>query len=230
MPRLLAIGDIHGQADALDTLLELIEPTPEDRLILLGDYVTGGPDSARVLDRVADLLARGNTVALRGNHDEAFASVLESQDTYDNQTDGWPGLYRPETHASYRNIGIQPTRKSISARHAHLLEKLKDWHEEPEAIFVHACVDPLLPMKHQHRDTLIWRKIDGRCPVHCSRKPVICGHTRQRDGIPRDFGGAICIDTNAKGGEWLTCMDVIAQRYWQASPEGKTREIQPEDY
>jgi len=225
-PRLLAIGDIHGQADAFDTLLSHINPTPQDRIILLGDYVTGGPDSARVLDRVADLLARGNTVALRGNHDLVFEQAVASQERYDELSDGWPGLYRPETAASYRKIGVTPTRTGILARHGHLFHKFKNWHEEPDAIFVHARVDPMQSMQNQQIETLIWLKIDGPCQNHISQKPIICGHTRQRDGIPRDFGGAICIDTDAKGGGWLTCLDVNSKQCWQTMPDGRVREIE----
>ena len=36
--RILAIGDIHGCASALDALLADVAPAPEDTLVTLGDY------------------------------------------------------------------------------------------------------------------------------------------------------------------------------------------------
>src|SRR5437868_178055 len=40
--RTLAIGDVHGCSAALDHLLELVRPGPDDRLVFLGDYVDRG--------------------------------------------------------------------------------------------------------------------------------------------------------------------------------------------
>lgn len=60
---------------------------------------------------------------------------------------------------------------------------------------------------------------------HISGKMVICGHTAQRSGLPRDFGWTICIDTNAKDDGWLTCLDIVSRRVWQAKGEGQTREF-----
>lgn len=45
--RIIAIGDIHGSATALKTLIEAIEPTELDTLVFLGDYINRGPDSRR---------------------------------------------------------------------------------------------------------------------------------------------------------------------------------------
>ncbi|MCH7990406.1 MAG: metallophosphoesterase, partial [Planctomycetes bacterium] len=39
MPRTIAIGDIHGCSDALRSILQAIDPKPEDTIICLGDYV-----------------------------------------------------------------------------------------------------------------------------------------------------------------------------------------------
>ncbi|MFN7245328.1 MAG: metallophosphoesterase, partial [Microcystis sp.] len=50
--RTLAIGDIHGCSKALDHLLEIVNPKPQDTLITLGDYVNKGRDSKGVIDRL----------------------------------------------------------------------------------------------------------------------------------------------------------------------------------
>jgi serine/threonine protein phosphatase 1 len=43
--RVIAIGDIHGASVALKTLIEAIDPQPEDTIVVLGDAIDRGPDS-----------------------------------------------------------------------------------------------------------------------------------------------------------------------------------------
>lgn len=46
--RVLAIGDIHGCSKALSALLDAVNPTADDQVITLGDYVDWGPKAPRV--------------------------------------------------------------------------------------------------------------------------------------------------------------------------------------
>ena len=70
MPRTIAIGDIHGLADALAAILRAIDPTLDDTIITLGDYVDKGHDSKGVLDLLIDLSKRCRLVPILGNHEE----------------------------------------------------------------------------------------------------------------------------------------------------------------
>ncbi len=63
--RTIAIGDIHGCADEFEELIDKLAPQRADRMILLGDLVNRGPDSARV---IALARARAHR-ALLGNHE-----------------------------------------------------------------------------------------------------------------------------------------------------------------
>ncbi len=71
------IGDIHGQASKLETLLGLlgyIESNgvyrhPERRVLFLGDYIDRGPAVRRVLQVVRAMVEAGEAVALMGNHE-----------------------------------------------------------------------------------------------------------------------------------------------------------------
>ena len=54
---------------------------------------------------------------------------------------------------------------------------------------------------------------------------MVCGHTSQKDGTPRNLGHAICIDTYAHGGGWLTCLDTREQTFVQANERGQTRSM-----
>lgn len=63
--RLIAIGDIHGCHLEFAELLDRLEPTRDDRIVLLGDLVNRGPDSCRVLD----LAREHRALSLLGNHE-----------------------------------------------------------------------------------------------------------------------------------------------------------------
>lgn len=81
--RLVIIGDIHGMRESLESLLEEVKYSKEngDHLILAGDLVNKGPDSAGVLVIAQKLCAS----AVRGNHDNAvlhaIAQINEKRDS-----------------------------------------------------------------------------------------------------------------------------------------------------
>lgn len=71
--RLVIVGDVHGQRSALDELLAKIHfEKAQDHLILTGDLINKGPDSAGVVDLAIELGAH----AVRGNHEDRVLSVL----------------------------------------------------------------------------------------------------------------------------------------------------------
>lgn len=47
-------------------------------LVLLGDYVDCGPQSAEVIQRIIDLSRRYKVVAIRGNHEEMMLQAMEN--------------------------------------------------------------------------------------------------------------------------------------------------------
>jgi hypothetical protein len=66
--RLVIVGDVHGMQAELETLLHRIkfDKTKGDHLILTGDMIKKGPDSAAVVQMAMDLGAS----AVRGNHED----------------------------------------------------------------------------------------------------------------------------------------------------------------
>ncbi|KAI1101499.1 Metallo-dependent phosphatase [Jackrogersella minutella] len=67
-PRLIIIGDVHGQLSALDALLTKVKFSSSrgDQVIFTGDMVNKGPNSAGVVDRLIAI----NAWAVRGNHED----------------------------------------------------------------------------------------------------------------------------------------------------------------
>jgi predicted phosphodiesterase len=63
--RIALIADIHGNLLALEAALEDIRRYGADQLVVLGDIVVGGPDSAACWERVKSL----RCPVLRGNHE-----------------------------------------------------------------------------------------------------------------------------------------------------------------
>jgi serine/threonine protein phosphatase 1 len=215
--RTLAIGDVHGCSAALDHLLKLVRPGPDDRLVFLGDYVDRGPDSRGVLDRLIRLHATGRVVALRGNHE---VMMLAAREDYQS----WEGWLRVGGQQALDSYGRGASLDDVPAAHWRFMELLcVDWYETARHIFVHACVDPALAMADQHPDILHWRPVSRSTPPHHSGKRVVCGHTAQKSGEPLHLGHLVCIDTHAHGGGWLTCLHAETGRIWQADQRGRTR-------
>jgi serine/threonine protein phosphatase 1 len=77
--RTFAIGDIHGCATALRTLVEAIDPRPGDTIVVLGDVIDWGPDSRDCVRQLIELSNRCHFILILGNHEEMLFSALESE-------------------------------------------------------------------------------------------------------------------------------------------------------
>jgi len=66
----LVVGDVHGCADELRTLLDAVDA---DRVVLVGDLFTKGPDPVGVWRLIRD---RG-LEAVRGNHDQRLLDAID---------------------------------------------------------------------------------------------------------------------------------------------------------
>ena len=95
--------------------------------------------------------------------------------------------------------------------------------ETEDHIFVHACLDADADMDEQPDWLLYWEFVD-RLKPHKSGKRIICGHSPQRSGQVLDLGFAVCIDTGAAYGGWLTCLDVASGHWWQANEKREVRQ------
>lgn len=77
MARILAVGDVHGCSRALLTLLDVVAPSHDDTLIMLGDLVDRGPDSRGAIEVLLSLRGCTNLIVIQGNHEELMLSSLK---------------------------------------------------------------------------------------------------------------------------------------------------------
>lgn len=218
--RTLAIGDIHGCLTALETLLGVVDVQDDDLLITLGDYVDRGPDSRGVIELLISLWWNERLVALRGNHDLMMCHARDKDSTFDN----WLALGGTATLQSYGG-----NFDGVPREHWEFLENgLANYYETKTHIFVHAGLWPDVPLEEQPEFVLLFERFH-KPPPHESGKIMICGHTNQKSGLPNNKGHAVCIDTRAYGGGWLSCLHVETGHIWQANQKGEVRELWLED-
>lgn len=217
MGRTFFIGDVHGCSGELDDLLLAARWTRDDRLVLVGDLVAKGPDSAGVIQRAIDLKA----LAVMGNHD---AHLLDVRD----------GVSKKSHHAEVA--------KTLAPRHWEFLERLPLWLDFPElnALVVHAGLIPHLDLARQPRHVVLnmrsldaeghaSMRIEGGVPW-ASKWPgprqVIFGHDAVR-GLQR-YSFATGLDTGCVYGRELTGLwlpeqqfvSVPARQTWQVPDAG----------
>ncbi len=191
----------------------------DDLLVTLGDYVDRGPDSSAVIDWLIHRGRGGGLVALRGNHEVMMLQSRASEAVLRS----WLACGGDATIASYATEGSVGRLVDVPDAHWRFLEGTRSWFEIETHFFVHANAYYDLPLTEQADFMIYWERFSEFDPPHNSGKVMVCGHTPQRDGRPKSVGHAICIDTWAYGGEWLTCLDVASGRYWQANQRGETR-------
>jgi serine/threonine protein phosphatase 1 len=216
--RLIAIGDVHGCFHALDALLNSIEPTSDDRIVFLGDMVDSGKESRDVLERIIALKQECDVVLIQGNHEEMMYAARENEKALRY----WENCGGVATINSYRFGG---TLADIPAEHWRLLDTCVPYYETDEFILTHANYVPDLPMAEQPEYSLRWELFDPEKErPHFSGKPVVMGHTEQKNAEILDLGFATCIDTVCCKYGWLTALDVATHEVWQASRWGMLRE------
>ena len=221
--RVLAIGDIHGCLYQLDDLLGWVGPAADDTVITLGDYVDRGHDTRGVLDRLIELKKHiPRLICLRGNHE---ILMLNARSGGREDRKMWLSVGGVQTLGSYgRSPGLSGTLEDVPAEHWRFLEyNLLGYYETDTHIFVHAGVLCGFEIDEQPESSLYWEFL-GDAMRHQSGKLVVCGHTSQKSGEVKVIPGAVCIDTYAHGGGWLTCLDANTGRYWQVNPLGRRRE------
>ena len=213
--RVIAIGDIHGCAAALSTLIDTIQPAQQDLIVMLGDYIDRGPDSRSVIDQVLKLSTRCHVMPLIGNHETMLLQGLDELVF----RDFWLSFGGKETLASYGGEIEQ-----IPPEHIDFMKSCHKFFETDTTAFIHANYQPNAPFAEQDEQVAFWLHLSEYVPAaHVSGKRVIVGHTPQKSGEILDMGHLVGIDTHCFGNGYLTAMDVKSDQVWQADKAGELR-------
>jgi diadenosine tetraphosphatase ApaH/serine/threonine PP2A family protein phosphatase len=172
---LIAIGDIHGCARTLDTLLRVLQSREDDHLVFIGDYIDRGPDSKGVISRLLDLRRRQRCTFLRGNHEALLLGYLDhgERDVF---------LYNggAETLASYSESGKGPV---LPDAHVSFIRETELFLETKDFLFVHAGLRPGLSVSENlsrgDEAVYLWERSHiGKSDEDLLwEKTVVCGHT-----------------------------------------------------
>jgi serine/threonine protein phosphatase 1 len=232
--RVYAIGDVHGRRDLLEQLLARIDADDASRgaarthLILLGDLVDRGPDSAGVVQLVSDLMKASDHVRLiKGNHEEVLAKAAHGSP---RAARGLLEIGGYETLASY-GIGRDEADhgtlhdladligKRLPADHVALLDGGEDKIVLGDYLFVHAGIHPGKPLDRQSGADLRWIREPFLSARRRDRWMVIHGHTPSESV---DIGDQrIGIDTGAFATGVLTAIGLEGEERWflQTNPD-----------
>jgi len=215
--KLRVVGDVHGDATAFGYA------AATDRfLVQLGDLVDYGPDSARTLRIMFDLLDTGRGLFLLGNHDLKLARHLAG---------------RPVRVDSELERTLSQLDSTLRVRVLEAAALAPAWLQRGPLLFVHGGFHSL--MLQQPAPTVGPERVDGALARALYGQPtgrmqpdgyperslrwvdripagftVYCGHDRRsRDGRPYvrrgEAGGrAVFLDTGAGKGGHLSWIDI----------------------
>lgn len=217
--RVYAIGDVHGRLDLLDALLDQIarddaaHASAGTQIIMLGDLIDRGPDSAGVVERLCRLVEDGANIRfIKGNHEEVFLRALRGD------TKALKFLCRIGGRETLLSYGILERDYNelnyddllpllpelVGARHIAFLDSFEDLIVVGDFAFVHAGVRPGVPLAEQLPADLRWIRGEFLDHVGVLEKIIVHGHTVSIDPEFRD--NRIGIDTGAYASGRLTAL------------------------
>lgn len=210
--RVFAIGDVHGCAAELDTLLGGLGLGAGDTVVCVGDYLDRGPDSRGVIDVLLALRARDDltTTFLKGNHEDMCLGWLGLGGRHGDVWMANGGAIALASYGLTRSQAPDDVRAALPPAHLAFLTGLEPYRTDGGHLFVHAGVRPARPLAQQVEEDLFW--IRGEFVHHAHGLPwtVVFGHTPVREVLV-DLPEKIGIDTGCVYGGRLTALELPAR-------------------
>lgn len=235
--RVYAVGDIHGRLDLFKDLIRIIEtddasrPRARTTIVLLGDLIDRGPDSAGVVERARQWGQQREVQFIQGNHEEMLLVSREDTDALRSFLK-FGGL---ETMVSYgiseetvASVEIEELQRLMTAAIPQadfdFLEGFEKMVRIGDYLFVHAGVRPNTPLEHQMGRDCRWI----REPFLSHRGDfgafVVHGHTITHE--PDVCDNRIGIDTGAFVHGTLTAIGLQGTERWFLTAQDETGSAQ----
>jgi serine/threonine protein phosphatase 1 len=223
---LFAIGDIHGESELLQELLERLPLSEGDRIVFVGDYVDRGPDSHGVIEVLIRCAREWPCIFLLGNHESMFLDFLGWRSPMYFAGDAFLLNGGDRTLASYGFFDIdEPGGDTfrLPTQHEKFFGDLKLYHREGGYLFVHAGIgrdlinetDVDFGLQRAHPEDLLWDRSCLDLP-HALGVTVVYGHTpRPGFDVRWNLPFSIGIDTGAVYGGRLTAIRLPDETIFQ---------------
>ena len=223
-----AVGDIHGRADLLDTLLEKIAgdgrniESSHRVLIFLGDYVDRGGGVFQVIERLSGLKKTGSFEMfrqfdihfLKGNHESSLIEFLDTGEHADSwmvmNNGGRETLISYGVDASAVSAGDdlarlrRDFRAALPDRHLEFLRALDYRRVEGDYFFVHAGIRPEVALDAQDPFDMMWIRREFLSCRADFGKIIVHGHSPNPEPVIK--ANRIGIDTGAYYSNRLTAL------------------------
>lgn len=236
--RILAIGDVHGAFEKLESLLEKVSVTASDLVIFLGDYFySENSKNLETLLRLAELNQRENFIFLRGNVDENFMAIFSYEpDSISEIIFRYFFRSQPELLSSCK--------QNVPKILLNFLKDLPAYYSiaigGKKYFFCHAGVNPDVALEEQDDEWFVdyygdlyrdfYKSYAGEALIvvgHKSPKKILKKFPELfKDGTdnidptkPLKIPGKniLMLDTRAKEDDgWLSCVDVLSGQFWQS--------------
>lgn len=222
MERMLVISDIHGELEKFERLLEMAcYDATRDQLLLLGDYIDRGPHSREVLVKVRELEQLG-AIVLMGNHEKMLLDAYRNEE---KAVEHWFRNGAKQTLLSYGYAEDEAEGQAAAIRWTEELldvisfvDKLPYYYETDDYIFVHAGVEPGIPVANCDPHKLVWIRGEFH-QGYCGPKTVIFGHSPVRllhgsDEVYFGTNSIIGIDGGCAYGGRLNCLELPSRHIY----------------
>jgi len=213
-----AVGDVHGESEALRELLTKLPVQPSDLVVFLGDAINRGPDPFDCIEQIIGF-DRCRKIFIQGNHEEAMLLFLEEGDMAT-----LAGLNGQATLDSYARAGYALTPgdpASFPLSHLQLYAQTEAWtlpfYITDSYIFTHAGWDLALPLPMQSTGALRWGKVKGE-KQSWWQQTVVRGHTPFPTVMFARTKQYIGVDTGCSLGGFLSAVALPSGEVFTARP------------
>ena len=223
--RAYAVGDVHGMGALFAALREAIDAddaarAPADStVVLLGDLIDRGPDSAGVIASARKLAERRTVRLLMGNHEEMLLASLESPEVLRDflRFGGRETVLSYGVDpAAYHSADLAETRalieRHIPAGDIAFIRAFEDSITLGDYHFVHAGVRSGVPLDEQKASDMHW--IRGEFLAHEDGFGAVIVHGHTIFAKPQIKRGRIGIDTGAYSTGRLTALGLEGTTRW----------------